>query len=415
MAFLDSDDLGAGLYISGTAWSRIKQQIPHPPGNAAGFGMTRVGSFVKVLLVMVLCAGPFVIARAQDAQSNKSDETWTTTSESKIENRNPARTMESHAKSGNRSVDKQRIEVLGPDGQYQPASDTETETIKVDDSTTRTVVRTYKWDGNGRRQLSGVTEEDARTTEGGDKQVTRTTSNVDVNGNLQVAQREVADTTKSGADTQETKTTLYRADGNGGFSTLQQTHELEKRNADHSVEVKKSTLVPDGNGGWQVGEVKEQTIKEDGKNRTTQERISRPDVNGKLLEESRTVGQETETATGEKSATVDTYSTQLPGSADSGGLKLNRRVTTIQKKDASGERTEEQVEEPNLGTPSNGLQVKTKTKYVVQYAAVGTQQSKTTQVRDSAGNLSVVSTETQKSDRPPKAPEKPAENPPKKP
>jgi hypothetical protein len=379
------------------------------------FSLAATRLFVKPLLVIFLCTGPFAVARAQDSQSNKGDETWTTTSESKGENTNPARTMESHTKSGNRSVDKQRVEVLGSDGHYQPASDTETETIKVDDSTTRTVVRTYKWDGNGRRQLSGVTEEDARTTAGGDKQVTRTMSNVDVNGNLQIAQREVADTSKSGADTQETKTTLYRADGNGGFSTMQETHELEKRNADHSVEVKKTMLVPDGNGNWQVGEVKEQTIKEDGKNRTTEERVSRPDVNGKLLELSRTVGQETETAAGEKSSTVDTYSTELPGSAGNGALQLNRRVTTIQKRDSTGEKTEQQVEELNLGSPSEGLQVKAKTKYVVQYAAAGTQQTKTTQVRDSAGNLSVVSVETQKSDRPPQAPEKPADNPPKKP
>jgi hypothetical protein len=323
--------------------------------------------------------------------------------------------MESHTKSGNRSVDKQRVEVLGPDGHYQPDSDTETETIHVSDSTTRTVVRTYRWDGNGRRQLSQVTEEDARTAASGDKQVTRTTSNSDVNGYFQVVQREVADTTKSGPDTQETKTTLYQADGNGGFSTLLQKHELEKRNADHSVEVKKTLLVPDGNGNWQVGEVKEQTIKEDGKNRTTEERISRPDVNGKLSELSRTVGQETETVAGEKNTTVDTYSTQLPGSSGNGTLQLNRRVTTIQKKDSTGEKTEQQVEEPNLGFPTDGLQSRAKTKYVVQYAAAGTQQTKTTQVRDSAGNFSVVSVEAQKSDRPPQAPEKPADNPPKKP
>ena len=323
--------------------------------------------------------------------------------------------MQSHTKSGNRTVDKERVEVLGPDGHYQPDSDTETETIHVNDSTTRTVVRTYRWDGNGRRQLSQVTEEDARTTPSGDKQVTRTTSNSDVNGYLQVVQREIADTTKSSPDTRETKTTLSRADGNGGFSAQRQTHELEKRNADLSVEVKKTMLIPDGNGNWQVGEVKEQTSKEDGKNRTTEERISRPDVNGKLSELSRTVGQETETAAGEKSNTVDTFSKQLPGSAGDGTLQLNRRVTTIQKKDSTGEKTEQQIEERNLGNQSDGLQVRTKTKYVVQYAAAVTQQTKTTQVRDSAGNFSVVSVETQKSDPSPQAPEKPADNPPKEP
>jgi hypothetical protein len=370
--------------------------------------------FVRPALVVVLCAGPFIAARAQDSQSNK-DESWTTTSESKTENNNPARTMESHSKSGNRSVDKQRIEVLGTDGHYQPANDTETETIKVNDSTTRTVVRTYQWDGNGRRHLSEVTEEDARTTAGGGKQVTRTTSDADANGDFHVVQREVENTVKSGADTQETKTTVQRADGNGGFSTLRQSQEVEKRNADHSVEVKKTMLIPDGNGGWQVGEVKEQTIKEDGKKRTTEERVSRPDVNGKLAELSRTVGQETETATGEKSSTVDSYSTQLPGTAGNGTLQLSRRVTSTQKKDASGEKAEEQIEEPNPGTPSNGLQTRAKTKYVVQYAATGTEKTKTTQVRDSAGNFSDISGQTQKSDRPPPPPEKPADTPPKKP
>jgi hypothetical protein len=372
------------------------------------------GCFVRTLLVIVLCAGACLAAQAQDSQANK-DENWTTTSESKTEGTNPARTMESHSKSGNRSVEKQRVEVLGTDGRYQPASDTETETIKVDDSTTRTVVRTYTWDGNGRRQLSEVTEEDARTTGGGDKQVTRTTSDRDANGNLQVMQREVENSAKSGADTQETKKTVYRADGNGGFSTLRQTHEVEKRNADKSVEVKKTMLIPDGNGGWQVGEVKEQTIKEDGKKRTTEERVSRPDVNGKLSELSRTVGEETETAAGEKSSTVDTYSDQLPGSAGNGTLQLRRRVTTVQKKDASGERAEQQIEEPNLGTPSNGLQTRAKTKYVVQYATAGTDKTKTTQVPDSAGTFKDASGESQKSDRPAPAPEKPADTPPNKP
>ena len=379
------------------------------------FSLAPIKPFVKPLLVIVLCVGSFIVARAQDSQSNNRNESWTITAESKTENTNPSRTTESHTKSGNRTVDKQRKEVLGPDDHYQPDSDTETETIHVNDSTTRTVVRTYKWDGNGRRQLSQVTQEDARTTASGDKQVTRTTSNSDVNGYSQVVQREVSDTTKSSPDTQETKTTLSRADGNGGFSTLRQTHELEKRNADHSVEVKKTMLIPDGNGNWQVGEVKEQTSKEDGKNRTTEERISRSDVNGKLSELSRTVGQETETAAGEKSNTVDTFSKQLPGSAGDGTLQLNRRVSTIQKKDSTGEKTEQQVEERNLGNQSDGLQVSTKAKYVVQYAAAGTQQTKTTQVRDSAGNFSVVSVETQKSDHPAQALEKTIDNSPKVP
>lgn len=377
------------------------------------FSLAGVRLLVKALLAIVLCAGSVGAARPQDSQSNKGDESWTTTSESKAENANPSRTLESHSKSGNRSVDKQRVEVLGPDGHYQPDSDTETETIHVNDSTTRTVTRIYRWDGNGRRRLSQLAEEDARTTASGDEHVTRTTSNADVNGSLQVVQREVADTTKASPDTQETKSTLYQADGNGGFSKLRETDEVEKSKVDHSVEVKKTTLVSDGNGGWQVGEVKEQTIKPDGKNRSTEERVSRSDVNGKLSEVSRTVGQETENASGEKTATVDMYSTQLPGSAGNGTLQLNRRVTTTQKKDSGGANAEQHLEERSLGNPSDGLRVKAKTKYAVQYAAGGTQQTKTTQARDGGGNFSAVSEETQKSDRAPQPSDKPADSPPK--
>ena len=45
--------------------------------------------------------------------------------------------------------------------------------------------------------------------------------------------------------------------------------------------MKKTTLLPDGNGNWAVGEVKENTIKEDGKNRTSEERVSHADSDGK--------------------------------------------------------------------------------------------------------------------------------------
>jgi hypothetical protein len=58
----------------------------------------------------------------------------------------------------------------------------------------------------------------------------------------------------------------------------------------------------------------------DGK--TTDERISRGRY-GKLSDYSGTVGRDTETATGEKSSTVDTYSTQVPGSANDGTLQLD--------------------------------------------------------------------------------------------
>jgi hypothetical protein len=313
------------------------------------------------------------------------------------------RTTESHAKTSNGTVDKQTVEVIGPDGRYQPQSDTEKETIRVNATTTRTVERTYIWDGNGQRKLARVTEEEARNSPSGGAQVVRTTSNSDANGNLQVVQREVADTKSAGPEAQETKTTVYLADGNGGFTASRQTQELQTRSADHTVEVKKTTLAPDGNGNWAVGEVTEKTIKENGKKRITDEQVSHPDSEGKLSESSRTVGEETETSTGEKSNTVDTYSTAVPGVAGDGKLHLNQRVTTAQKKDSGGSTTEQQVEQPDPNNPNADLQANAKTKYTVQYAASGTQQTKTVEVRDGSGTLNVVSTETRKSDQVPPA------------
>ncbi len=354
---------------------------------------------INWIIFVILCGGSAVSAQAQDVQTNSSDESWTATTENSVANSNPSRTTESHAKSGNRSVDKQRVEVLGPNGRYQPDSETEKETVRVNATTTRTVLRTYRWDGSGRRSLAQVTEEEARSTASGDAQAVRTTSSSDVNGNLRVVQRETADTRKTSPDVQETKTTVYLADGNGGFTMSRQTQELQKRSADHRLEEKKTTLLPDGNGNWKIGEVKEKTIQEDGKNRTTEERVSRPDLQGRLSEFSRTVGEETETTAGEKSNTIDTYSGNVPGLAGDGRLHLSQRVTTVQKKNSDGETTEQQVEEPNPGNPNEGRQVRAKTKYIVRYGASGTQQTKTIQERDGNGNLNAVSVEKRKSDQ----------------
>lgn len=355
-----------------------------------------------LIFSVILCVGPAVCVRAQDAQTNKTDESWTTTTQTSIDHANPSRTLESHSKTDNRSVDKQRIEVLGSDGRYQPYYDTETETIQVNATTTRTEVREYRWDTNGRRNLLQVTEQESQSSSNGDSHVVSTTSSADADGNLHLAQREVADTTKASPDVQETKTTVYVNDGTGSFTPSQQTREVQTSGADHSAEVKKTTLLPGANGNWQVFEVKEKTIKDDdAKNRTSEERISRSDIDGRTSEVSRTVGHETENADGERSATVETYTPNVPGMAGDGKLHLTERNTSNQNKDADKKNTEQQIEQPKSGNPTDGLQVIAKTKYTVHYAANGTQQTKTIQTRDANGNFSVISTETEKSDQVP--------------
>jgi hypothetical protein len=380
-----------------------------PSQHENGVAVSETRLLLTSMISVILSVGSAVCAKAQDAQPNNTNESWTATTQTSVENTNPSRKTESHAKSGNRSLDKQRVEVLGPNGEYQPNSDTEKETIEVNATTTRTVVRVYGWDGNGRRYLVQVVDEEAQSSTSGDTQVVRTTSNSDVNGNLQVVQRAVADTRKTSPDAQETKTTVYLADGNGGFAPSLRTQELQKRSADHRVEVKKTTLLPDGNGNWAVREIKENAINEDGKNRSSEERVSRPDINGRFSEVSRTVGKETETAAGAKSNTVETYSMDVPGVAGDGRLHLNQRATTVQTGDSGNKITER----PTPGNPSDGLQVSAKTKYTVRYAASGTQQTKTIQTRDTNGTFSVVSVETEKSDHVPpgQVPKSPAHKP----
>lgn len=362
------------------------------------------------IISVSLGLGASVSVQAQDAKQSGTDESWTTTKDTTTANTNPARTMERHTKSGNRTLGTQKFEVLGPDGRYQPSSETETETMQVDSTTTRTVVRTYTWDGNGRRQLSRITEEQSRTAPNGDVHMDRKTSTADVNGSLQVIQREVADTRKIGPNVEETKSTVSRPDSYGGFSQTEQMQELKTRNADDSVESKTKRLVPDGNGNWGVLEVKERTIRDDGKKRTTEERVLRPDLEGRLSESSRIVSKETDSGTGEKRKTVETYSDYVPGYRYS-GMHLNQRVTTIRKRDSGAEIIEEQVEQPSAGNPSDSPKVTEKTKYVVKYGYAGIQQTKTIEGRDGGGNFYVISVETQKSEgaTPPQSPPTPAD------
>ncbi len=358
---------------------------------------------LKVIIAAAVCVAGAVCVQAQNSQQSGGDESWTTTRDTTQQYANSSRTTESHRKSGNRTVDKQRIEFLGPNGGYQPAVETETETVEVDATTTRTLVRTYQFDANGQRTLARVSEQEARTTASGGVRTENKVSASDVNGHFQVIRREVADTKTVRPGVEETKSTVYQRDSYGGFSQAEQTQEVKTHAADDSVAVKKTTLMPDGNGGWQVSDVTEKTIKADGKVRTTEERVSRPDLHGRLQERSRTVAKEGENAAGEKTSTVESYSVASPVYSDS-SMHLTQRVTSIQKKGANGETTEQQIEEPSGGNPSDGPKVSGRAKYVVKYAASGTQQAtqetKTFESRDANGNFHVVSTETEKSTQP---------------
>jgi hypothetical protein len=107
-----------------------------------------------------------------------------------------------------------------------------------------------------------------------------------------------------------------------------------------------------------VGEVRETSTRKEGKNRSTEERVSRPDLEGKLGEVSHITSRESESASGERRATVETYSIDVPGTTRDGSLHLVERATTVERISSTGQQTTEtQVEQANPGDPGSGLRV----------------------------------------------------------
>jgi hypothetical protein len=177
------------------------------------------------------------------------------------------------------------------------------------------------------------------------------------------------------------------------------TQERHERSANDTVVSQKTTLLPDGTGNWQVSETRQATTRQEGKDRTTEERISRPDAEGKLGEISRTVSKESENAPGEKRNTVETYSVDVPGSPRDGSLHLVERTTTAQSTSSTGQQTTaRQVEQADPSDPGSGLRVSILTTDTVRPGSSGAQATQTIQLRDSNGNFDVVSVDTSKSD-----------------
>ena len=360
----------------------------------------------KIILFAVLgyfCFAFPLWAQTSNSQSDDTSKSWTDITQSQSDGANSSRTIESHTQSGNRTVDNQSLQRRDSDGNFEPYQDIEKTTVKVDSTTTRTTTRTYGRDADGAKTLVQVTEEETRTRPGGDSSVVRSTSNPDANGNLQLVQREIEETKRSGKDVEETKKTVMLPGADGGLTPTMMVQERRKQEGKDTVELQKTTLLPDVDGNWQVSEVEQATTRQDGSNRTTEQRISRPDANGKLAEVSRTVTTDSadsaDKSSANKSSTVETYSIDVPGAPRDGSLHLVERATTNQSTSPTGQQnTQRQVEQPAPGDPGGGLQVTILTNDSVRPGPSGAQAVQTIQMRDANGSFGVVSVDTAKSD-----------------
>jgi hypothetical protein len=351
----------------------------------------------RALFVLGLFIGTAQVGRTQD---HATDNSWTASNQQSGPSGalNPTRSRTTHSEVDGHIIDKTVTETLGPDGRYIPYSEIERESVRVNDTTMRSVERSYGRDPDGRRTLTQEIQEESRNFADGAKKVTRTTSNPDGNGALQVVQRALIDSKVVGPGVRDTKTTLFSADGSGGLGATMQIDERERKTDATTVEFTKSTTLLDGAGHWTVNEVREGTTRQDAGGTTKEERVMRPDSDGKMAVVERTMNRQS--ASG--GDTTETFSTNVPGQAGGEGLRLVRRETTVQRTGASGERrTTRQVEQPNPGDPGAGVHVTQEAIDIVRPGANGVAQQQSTIVTtDSNGHVNAVWIDMGKSDKP---------------
>ena len=310
---------------------------------------------------------------------------------------NPIRSHISHSEVGGRVIDKTVLERLGPDGRYVPYSEIERESIKVNDTTVRSIERSYGRDADGRRALTQETREESRSFADGSKKATRTTSNPDGDGRLQVVQRAEIES-KASPGVRDTKTTVFSADGSGGLGATMRIEERERKTDTSTTEFTKSTSLADGAGNWTLSEKREGTMRQDAGGTTKDERVLRPNADGKMALVERTVSKEAAGGAG----TTETYSTVVPGQAGDEGLRLVRRESTAQRTGSGGEqRTVSRVENTDPGDPGAGLHVTQEAIDIVRPGANREARQQSTIIsRDANGSMNAVWVDVGSSDKP---------------
>lgn len=353
-------------------------------------------TFLRLLKSSALFAATIMLGLAQLclAQNSSGDQSWTASSRQEDPNggMTPTRTSETHTVVDGRVIDKTLVETLGPDGQYVLYSETEKESVRVNDKTVRNIERSFARGPDGDRTLIQERQQESHSLPGGEERVVRTTSNPDANGALQVVRREFEDSKQLSPGTRETTTTVLTPDVNGGLTPAVKIVEQDTQSRDGTIDFKKTTQLSDGTGHWQIGEVREGTSKqEDGKVRSKDERVFRPDLNGNLAVVEHTVSKQTDAGPGEKRDTIDTYSTNVPGQAGNDNLQLVQRQITFQQNSAGGGySTTRQTEQANPGDPSDGLRVTEETINIVRPDGSAANEKSTILTPDSDGRLGQV-------------------------
>ena len=290
-------------------------------------------------LLLVLLAIP---GRAQNNSSQSdSDQSWRTsgTLQDQAGTSNPTRVTQSHQVVDGKTVDVETLENKGINRDTEIYGQTETETEKVNATTTRVTTRHYVTNTDGQRVVNSVTVEEKHELPDGGASVVRSFSTPDANGSLQVTRRELEQTEQTAPDVRTTDTTVLLPSPDGRFAPSVRTHEVQKQTQPGTTDYTKSVSLQDGSGSWRVQEVRQGTIEKAGDSETTQETVSRLNADGKMAVTEKTISKES-SSNGEQHKQVQKYSTNMDGvtTYPDGQMHLDRQVTTETRTGPGGDR-----------------------------------------------------------------------------
>jgi hypothetical protein len=356
--------------------------------------------FAATALLLMLLVVP-VLAQDASGQQSDSGQSWnsSTSLHDQSGNTNPTRVTQSHRKENGREIDVQTLETQGINGGSQVYGQTETETVRVDATTTRVITRHYVTNTDGEKVVNSVTTEEKHDLPNGGESVTRSVSSPDANGNLQVTRREIEKTVQNAPDQRTTDTTVLSPGPDGTLAPSTKSHEVQKKVQPGTTAYTRSVSLQDGNGNWQLNEIRQGTIEKAGDTETKRENVSRLNADGKMALAERTVTTET-TSAGEQRKQVQEYSTSMGGvTADPDGqMRLDRQETTVTRKGPDGQQiTNRSVDQRSQAAPDAGLRPTQRVLDITNTGLDGVkQQTETIQSADPNGAMGVVWVDTRK-------------------
>lgn len=343
--------------------------------------------------------GLALLAMPALAQQSDSDQSWRTTGnlQDQAGTSNPTRLTQSHQVEDGKTVDVQTLQTQGINGGTELYGQTETETVKLNATTTRVTTRHYVTGSDGQKVVNSVSVEEKRELPDGGESVVRTVSSPDANGSLQVTRREIEKTVQSASDERTINTTVLLPGPDGSLAPSTQMHEVQKQLQPGTTQYTKSVSFQDGSGNWQVNEVRKGTIEKVGHTETKQESVSRLNADGKMALAEKTVSKET-TTDGEQRKQVQTFSTSMDGvtAYPDGGMHLDRLVTTVTRTGADGQQvTTKNVDQRSQAAPDAPLRPAQRVIDITRSNLEGVkQQTETIESANPNGGMGVVWVDT---------------------